>query len=116
MSLTYNQLKNALCRIADERDIAILLLDEERERARCLSRQLYEQERRENVKTKAPESQVVPIFQVECTCLPEVGDPVEIELPDGAVTATWLGTVSSGKDLARAMRLMWAIAVEGENE
>jgi hypothetical protein len=46
----------------------------------------------------------------------EVGEPVEIETPAGTIRATWLGTVTNGKELAEAMRLMWAIASEREGE
>jgi hypothetical protein len=46
----------------------------------------------------------------------EVGEPVEIETPAGTIRATWLGTVSNGKELAEAMRLMQAIAAEREAE
>jgi hypothetical protein len=58
----------------------------------------------------------VPIFvfglgEVE---LPDVGDQVDVELPIGevAVRCTWLGTVSNGKELGRACKLMTAIADE----
>jgi molybdopterin-binding protein len=44
----------------------------------------------------------------------EVGEPVEIETPTGTVTATWLGTVSNGKELSAAMKLMWDLAAERE--
>ena len=46
----------------------------------------------------------------------EVGEPVEIEMPAGTIRATWLGTVSNGKELAEAMRLMWDIARERSAE
>jgi hypothetical protein len=41
---------------------------------------------------------------------------VEITTPAGTIRATWLGTVSNGKELAEAMRLMWDIATERETE
>jgi len=44
----------------------------------------------------------------------EVGEPVVMETPAGSVRATWLGTVSNGKELAEAMRLMWDLAAERE--
>ena len=46
----------------------------------------------------------------------EVGEPVHIETPQGCFTATWLGTVSNGKELAEAMRLVCAIASERKVE
>jgi hypothetical protein len=46
----------------------------------------------------------------------EVGEPVEIETSVGTIRATWLGTVSNGKELAEAMHLMQAIAAEREGE
>ena len=46
----------------------------------------------------------------------EVGEPVEIETPAGTIRATWLGTVSNGKELAEVMRLMQDIAREREGE
>jgi hypothetical protein len=42
----------------------------------------------------------------------EVGEEVTIETPAGTLKATWLGRVSNGKELARAMRLMCDIADE----
>ncbi len=42
----------------------------------------------------------------------EVGEPVHIKTPAAAVSATWLGTVSNGKELAKAMRLMEAMHQE----
>jgi len=44
----------------------------------------------------------------------EVGEPVHIQTPAGTVKATWLGSVSNGKELARAMRLMIGIHSERE--
>ena len=46
----------------------------------------------------------------------EVGEPVVIETPAGEIKATWLGTVSNGKELAEAMRLMAAITDERRGE
>ena len=46
----------------------------------------------------------------------EVGEPVHIETPQGCLTATWLGTVSNGKELAEAMRLMAEIDAERKRE
>jgi hypothetical protein len=42
----------------------------------------------------------------------EVGEPVDIETPMGKIRATWLGTVSNGKELAVAMKLMWELSTE----
>ena len=57
----------------------------------------------------------VPVLASQNTILPEVGEPLHIHLTDGrALTATYLGVVSDGKSLARAMRLMWDIARERE--
>ena len=46
----------------------------------------------------------------------EVGEPVHIETPQACFTATWLGSVSNGKELAEAMRLMCAIDAERKGE
>ena len=48
---------------------------------------------------------------------PEVGEQVVIHVNPYAhnVHATWLGTVSDGKSLAAAMRLMWDLAAERVN-
>jgi len=56
----------------------------------------------------------IPELELEEFVEGEVGEPVEIETPVGMLRATWLGTVSNGKDLAEAMRLMWDMAAERE--
>lgn len=42
----------------------------------------------------------------------EVGETVRILTPVGTVRARWLGTVSNGRELAEAMRLMAAMEDE----
>ncbi len=42
----------------------------------------------------------------------EVGEKVFVMTPTVAVDATWLGTVSNGRELAEAMRLMEAMHQE----
>ena len=49
----------------------------------------------------------VPEFELVEMEEGEIGEPVVIETPSGEKKATWLGTVSNGKELAEAMRLMW---------
>ena len=58
----------------------------------------------------------IPELELEEFVEGEVGEPVEIETPAGNIRATWLGTVSNGKELAEAMRLMWDIAAERETQ
>jgi hypothetical protein len=53
----------------------------------------------------------IELVQVEAG---EVGELVHIDTPSGCFNATWLGTVSNGKELAEAMQLMIAIADERE--
>lgn len=43
---------------------------------------------------------------------PEIGEEIEISTPGGEFSATWLGSVSNGKELAAAMRLAAAICEE----
>ena len=61
-------------------------------------------------------SKPVPELQLASIEEGEVGEPVEIETAGGMLRATWLGTVSNGKELANAMRLMAEIAEERKTE
>ena len=51
----------------------------------------------------------VPVLELVEFEQGEVGEMVIIDTPTAAVGATWLGTVSNGKELAEAMRLMEAM-------
>jgi hypothetical protein len=48
---------------------------------------------------------------------PEVGEPIDLELPTGKVVGlTWLGVVRNPKELGEAMRLMAALDAERKGE
>ena len=56
-----------------------------------------------------PELELVSFYEGE------VGEPVEIETPQGTIRATWLGTIGrNGWSLADACKLMAEIAKERE--
>ena len=58
----------------------------------------------------------IPEFELVEIEAGEVGEPVENETQAGTIRATWLGSVSDGKELAEAMRLMIALAIERKGE
>ena len=61
-------------------------------------------------------SNPIPEFELVEIEKGEVGELVVIETPQGCFTATWLGSVSNGKELAEAIRLMAAIDAERKGE
>ena len=48
----------------------------------------------------------IPVLNLVEIAKGEVGETIHVETPQGCFNATWLGTVSNGKELAEAMRLM----------